>query len=168
MDGTKMSCELSIPYPPVRTDGKNLYFASLLTNDYAGTVSEMSAVTAYSFQHLVTYNQKISETVRCISIVEMRHFEMIGRLITQFGGNPRVAVQSGCKCAFWSAQYVSYESNPKLYLKDNITNEKAAIASYYNRINQISDRTAQELLKRIILDEENHIRLFNELIEEFY
>ncbi len=162
------SCELPIPYPPLKTNGKNLYYATLLTNDFAGAISEMSAVTAYSFQHLVTNIHKISETIKCISLIEMRHLEIIGKLISNYGGNPRLAVQAGYKSTYWNAQYISYETNPKHYLKENIVNEKVAIASYNNRISQISDRSVQELLERIILDEENHIRLFTDLLEEFY
>ncbi len=168
MNENLRSCELPIPYPMLKTDGKNLYYASLLTNDYAGAVSEMSAVSAYIFQRLLTHNQKISETLRCISLVEMRHLGFIGKLISDYGGNPRFAVQSGSRSTYWNAQYINYETNPKCYLKENISNEKLAIASYNNRINQISDRPVQELLKRIILDEENHIRLFTDLLEEFY
>jgi len=56
-------CELEIPYPPLQTDGKDLYYASLLTNDYAGVVSEMSAVTGYMFQQFVTSNKKIVDTI---------------------------------------------------------------------------------------------------------
>lgn len=162
------SCELDIPYPPLQTDGKNLYYASLLTNDYAGVVSEMSAVTGYMFQHLVTANKKISGTIKCISRVEMRHLGFIGELINLFGGNPRIAVQSGCKSTYWNAQYISYETNPKCFLKENIANEKAAIANYNIRTNQISDSSVQSILERIIQDEENHIRLFSALLEEFY
>ena len=161
-------CELAIPYPPLQIDGKNLYYASLLTNDYAGVVSEMSAVTGYVFQHLITANQKISDTIRCISHVEMRHLGFIGELINLLGGKPRFAVQLGCKSAFWNAQYISYETNPKYFLKENIANEKAAIENYYIRITQINDQSVQSVLSRIILDEENHIRLFNALLEEFY
>jgi Mn-containing catalase len=160
-------CELNIPYPQAVTKGKNLYYASLLTNDYAGTVSEMSAVTKYVFQHMVTPNKKISDTVRCISIVEMKHLEIIGEIIHNFGGNPRFAVQYGCNAAFWSAQYVSYGTDPRSYLRENIAEERAAIASYGARINQINDIYVQKMLERIILDEENHIRIFTDLLEEF-
>jgi len=163
-----MSCELTIPYPTVQTNGKNLYYASLLTNDYAGIVSEMSAVSVYIFQNIVTTNQRIADTLKCISLVEMRHFGYIGKLIEAFGGNPRLAVQSGCKCIFWNSQYLSYETNSKCYLKENIACEKAAIANYKTRITQISDKNVQVLLERIIMDEENHIRLFEALLEEFY
>lgn len=162
------NCELPVPYPSVQTAGKNLYYASLLTNDYAGVVSEMSAVTGYMYQHFITSNAKIAHMLKCISIVEMRHLSFIGELITAFGGNPRIAVQSGCKSTYWNAQYISYETNPKCYLKENIANERAAIANYNIRMNQISDSFAKALLERIILDEENHIRLFSALLDEFY
>lgn len=161
-------CELNIPYPQVLTGGKNLFYASLLTNDYAGTVSEMSAVTQYIFQHIVTANRKIADTVKCISLVEMRHLEIISEIIHDFGGNPRFAVQYGCNAAFWSAQYIGYDTDPRSYLKENIANENAAIASYNTRISQINDIYVQKILERIILDEQNHIRLFSSLLQEFY
>ena len=163
-----ISCELQLPYPPVRTDGNNLYYASLLTNDYAGVVSEMSASLVYMFQYFVTSNEKISDTLKRIAQVEMRHLALIGELIDAYGGNPRYAVQSGSKCNFWNAQYIGYETNPKLFIKENIVNEKAAISNYNIRMNQISDRHVHELLERIILDEENHVKVFSTLLEEFY
>lgn len=168
MNEHMFNCELPVPYPSVQTEGKNLYYASLLTNDYAGVVSEMSAVTGYMYQHFITSNAKIADTLKCISVVEMRHLGFIGELITAFGGNPRIAVQSGCKSTYWNAQYISYETNPKCYLKENIANERVAIANYNIRMNQICDRFVQALLERIILDEENHIKLFSALLDEFY
>lgn len=168
MNERMLNCELPVPYPPVKTEGKNLYYASLLTNDYAGVVSEMSAVSGYMFQQFITSNAKIADTMKCISIVEMRHLGIIGELITAFGGNPRIAVQSGCKSTYWNAQYISYETNPKCYLKENIGNEKVSISNYTIRISQINDRFVQALLERVILDEENHIRLFSDLLDEFY
>lgn len=161
------SCDLGIPYPPVKTEGKNLFYASLLTNDYAGIVSEMSAVSVYTYQHFVTVNRKIADTLKCIAIVEMRHMEFLGQLISSLGGNPRIAVQSGCNCSYWNAQYISYETNPKCYLKDNISGEKTAISNYRAHIKQINDKYVRTLLERIILDEEHHIKLFCAMLEEF-
>ena len=40
--------------------------------------------------------------------------------------------------------------------------------NYSIRLNQISDKFVQAVLERIILDEENHIRLFTALLEEFF
>ncbi|MBP8641167.1 MAG: hypothetical protein KBI01_09790 [Oscillospiraceae bacterium] len=168
MNEQMYGCELDVPYPPVQVSGKNLYYASLLTNDYAGVVSEMSAVMGYVFQSLVSNNQIISATINCISIVEMRHLRYIGELIELLGGKPRFAVQSGCKSSFWEGQFISYEANPKYYLKENIANEKTAIANYSLRIKQINDNFVQSILNRIIMDEENHIRIFNALLDAFY
>lgn len=158
-------CELSIPYPPIRVSGKNQYFAALLTNDYAGIVSELSAVTTYSFQRFISKSEGLEETLRCISIVEMRHLAILGRLIALLGGNPRFAVQSGSNCIFWNAQNICYESKPRLYLRQNIITEQVAIDSYRLRLRQINDPHIRAIIQRIILDEERHIELFSTLLE---
>lgn len=160
------NCRLDIPYPEVRTEGKNASYAALLSNDFAGQVSEMSAVSQYIYQHLVTPDEKISETVECISIVEMRHFEMIGKLIYQLGGNPLIASQNNCTVRFWTAQYINYCADARCYLKINIENEEKAIANYLKRIKQINDTYIRAVLERIILDEEYHIKIFSQLLNE--
>ena len=166
MNERSISQHLSIPYPPIKIESKNMYYASLLTSDFAGTISEMSAVSLYTYQQIITSNKKFSAVIREISRTEMHHMEILGELICLLGGNPRIAVQSGCNSIFWSAQYISYETNPNVFLKENVTAEMSAIANYKSRINQISDPFIQKILNRIILDEENHIKLFNGLIKE--
>ena len=38
---------LELNYPPIRVREKNLSYANLLSNDYCGSVSELSAITQY-------------------------------------------------------------------------------------------------------------------------
>lgn len=38
---------MDLPYPPVQVEGKNQVYANLLSIDYCGAVSEMSAITQY-------------------------------------------------------------------------------------------------------------------------
>nr|MBQ8253435.1 rubrerythrin family protein [Lachnospiraceae bacterium] len=38
---------MALPYPETRVQEKNTAYADLLSNDYAGSVSEMSAITQY-------------------------------------------------------------------------------------------------------------------------
>lgn len=158
-------CELSTPYPPIRVSGKNQYFGALLTNDYSGIVSELSAVATYSFQQLISKNKALEETLRCISIVEMRHLTILGRLIALLGGIPRFAVQCGGKGIFWNTQNICYESKPKLFLRQNIAMEQASIDSYRLRLRQINDPHICVIIQRIILDEERHLALFSALLE---
>lgn len=38
---------MALPYPPIAVQEKNLGYANLLSIDYCGSVSEMSAITQY-------------------------------------------------------------------------------------------------------------------------
>ena len=70
-----MKVKLDIPYPEVMVEQKNPYYADLLSQDYAGGVSETTAALAYSYQHFNTFksNEGYSEIIKEISIVEMKH-----------------------------------------------------------------------------------------------
>ena len=48
-----MKVKLDIPYPEVMVEEKNSYYADLLSQDYAGMVSESTAAFLYSYQHLI-------------------------------------------------------------------------------------------------------------------
>lgn len=160
------SCLLDIPYPEISVCGKNPHYAALLSEDYAGQTSELSAVTTYLFQHFICTNEVISDSLQCIASVEMKHMGFLGELIAQFGGCPRIGVQTSCNIRFWSGQYLNYETDPKSFIKRNIAGERAAIMNYRKRIDQICDRYVQAVLERIILDEEHHIKIFKELLED--
>lgn len=159
-------CQLDIPYPEVMVEGRNSSYAAMLSYDLAGQVSELSAVTQYVYQHMITSNESVSEAVRCISMVEMHHYEMIGRLIYELGGNPKLAVNNGCGNYFWNAQYVDYTPYPRRFLKINIEAEQKAIDNYRKNIEQINDKYVRAILDRIIMDEKHHIDIFNGLLEE--
>lgn len=157
---------LDVPYPPAKAAGYNIFYASLLTNDFAGPVSELSAVTDYTFQSLVSPDQQAAALVAGIAKIEMHHLQLIGQLIVSLGGYPRYAVQSGCGTSFWNGQLIGYAPNPRDFLHENIANEKAAILNYTHRIGQIEDEGVRAVLRRIILDEEHHIDLYGQLLAE--
>ena len=160
----KMDCRLDVAYPPVAVERKNMGYARLLSSDFAGMVSEMTAVTQYFYQHLVLSCScpELAETLSCISKVEMHHLEMIGELITAFGGTPVY----NCRGRWWSGAYPSTAVDKDRILRENIAAEKSAIANYRMRIQQIDDAGARKVLERIILDEENHIKLFECYLEK--
>lgn len=157
---------LNVPYPPVEVEGRNTYYASLLTEDYAGQVSELTAITSYIFQHLICCDSGISQAVRAIAMVEMRHLDMVGQLIHLFGGCPRTGADRSGRMFWWSGQFTRQETDPGCFLKANILMETATIREYRQRIAQIHDEPARDVLRRIILDEEHHIHIFNCLLDE--
>ncbi len=159
------NCVLNTPYPPIKTSCRNLHYAALLSEVFAGQLSEVTAVNQYLFQHFVSCDQQVGDTMKCVAKVEMHHMDILGELITQLGGCPKLAAQSGCNNRFWNGQFLCYDTNPVCFLKNNIAAEKAAIAAYTSLIDRICDDDIRQILERIIKDEEHHIKIFTELLE---
>ena len=159
-----IDCEqykLNLPYPEV-TDEPDPYAVALLHEDYAGMIGEMTAANQYMYQSLLM-NEKdrsFAHALECIAITEMRHKKLLGKAIVRLGGTPRFANYN----TFWSASFVNYAEDRQMMLISNISLEDAAICNYRFHIEMISNASVQQLLERIILDEELHIRLFNEML----
>ena len=60
----------------------------------------------------------------------------------------------------------SYNRTPQAILLDSLHLEEAAIETYRRQITLISDECVSLVLKRIILDEEIHARLFERCLQE--
>lgn len=164
-----MKVELDIPYPEVKVEQKNTYYADVLSSDYAGKDSETTAVMTYSYQHFDKFNENelFAKTIEQISLVEMRHLEMLGKTIKLLGKDP---VYSTCEstrgdCISWTSTYVNYETDLKEILKDNIKAEETAIKNYEHHKLIIDDNYIKTMLSRIILDEKRHIEIFKMLCD---
>ena len=165
-----MKVKLDIPYPEVRVEEENSYYADLLSQDYAGGVSETTASLLYSYQHFNTFkdNKEFSEIIEEISITEMTHLELLGKTIKLLGKEPIYKTCNAIteECVMWSATNVNYDDNIKDMLRTNIRGEKAAIKNYSEHKRLIKDKYIKELLSRIILDEKRHIEIFEMLLEK--
>ena len=49
-----MEFKSDLPYPKIRVERQNINYATKLLNDYAGYVSELSAIHLYSYQSFVS------------------------------------------------------------------------------------------------------------------
>lgn len=165
-----MKVKLDIPYPEIRVEEKNAYYADLLSQDYAGEVSETTASLLYSYQHFDMFkdNKNFSDIVEEISIVEMKHLEMLGKTIKLLGKSPvyKTCESSRGDCVMWSSSNVDYDSNLKDMLKTDVKSEKMAIKIYEHHKELIDDKYIKEMLARIILDEKRHLEIFETLLEE--
>ena len=165
-----MKVKLDIPYPEVKVEEKNPYYADILSEDYAGRVSESTASFLYSYQHFNTFNtnEKFSEILEQISIVEMKHLEMLGKTIKLLGKEPvyKTCEASRGDCIMWTANYVDYSTSLKDMLKVDIYSEKTAIKTYEHHKRIINDKYIKQMLDRIILDEKRHLEIFQTLYDE--
>lgn len=159
--------EVSEPYPPIRVECPNPEYARLLLDDYAGMVSEMTAINQYLFHHndMPKEFAEVAELLEGVSIVEMRHMEMLAELIRLLGQPPIYMDGQG---RFWDASYVLYMTgNPCEQLRVDIESERAAIETYRQHIAMIDDRYIKAVLARIVKDEQLHLRLFSRAYQRY-
>lgn len=165
-----MKVKLDLPYPEVKVEEKNPYYADLLSEDYAGRVSESSATFLYSYQHFNTFdsNVEFSKTIEEISVVEMKHLEMLGKTIKLLGKEPiyKTCEASRGDCIMWTASNIDYSSGLKDMLEIDIKAETEAIKTYENHKKIINDKHIKNMLERIILDEKRHLEIFRLLYDE--
>ena len=165
-----MEYYVNIPYPPIEVKEKNPIYANLILLNYAGSVSELSAVTQYVYHEIAFSDNKypdISETIKGISIVEMHHLQILGELIVKLGKDPGYWIYKHKKTNLWTPEFLSFNTDLKKALTIDIIDEKEAIAQYKRTAKQIDDTHIVDIIDRIILDEEYHIKLFTELYYKY-
>lgn len=166
--GTPPRVTADAPYPPLEVEGPNRQIARMLSFSLASDKSEMTSITQYMYQSwaLSPSHAEWARTMERIAEVEMRHFQILGRLILQLGGDPRYAAPRRNRLVFWNGSMPSYNRTPQAILLDSLHLEEAAIETYRRQITLISDECVSLVLKRIILDEEIHARLFERCLQE--
>lgn len=165
-----MECKSNNPYPEVKVKCKNIEYAKILLEDYAGVISEDSAIHQYIYQHFDKFNvdEEFSETLKQIAMVEMKHLELLGKTIKLLGLDPKFKfIDKYCNSfTYWSSSFVDYTINIVDMLIDDIEIERKAIENYKYHISIIDDPYIKRTLNRIIEDEEIHIKCFNVLLEK--
>lgn len=156
---TRSSVELELP--------AELFFSEndiyLLTEAYAGKESEMTALSQYFYQYILSteYNKEIAKVLEEISIVEMVHMEILGKAIARMGGNP-IYASSG---RFWNGSFVNYTKSLREMMYINIKGEKVAIDFYKKIIASLENISLIPAIEEIIKDEETHIVAFTTILE---
>lgn len=164
-----MKVRLDIPYPEVKVEEKNPYYADLLSEDYAGRTSETTATLLYSYQHFSAFdsNEEFSKIIKEIAIVEMKHLGMLGETIKLLGREPiyKTCEASRGDCVMWTASNIDYSTRLKEMLELDIREETNAIRIYESHKRLIKDKYIKNMLDRIILDEKRHLEIFKSLYE---
>ena len=162
-----MKYQVDVPYPKISNLKKNPQIARMIMHSYASNVSEDTAVHQYMYQSVLLREAapEVSEILKQIGIVEMKHLEILARLIQALGVYPIYLDPVVDQHEFWSGKYVSYETELRPMLEEDLEAERKAIEQYNTLIHVISDETVQMVLKRIVLDERMHLEIFTKLLE---
>lgn len=158
-----------LPYPPIRVRGKNQRYADLLSIDYCGGVSEMSAITQYinNENRLSGGKCSMAKTLLGIAMAEMMHLQKLGELIVLLGGNVDFTAKTcNGRKKMWTPAYLTIPDQTAKMLMADMEAEKAAIEQYEAHICMIDDECVNAVLARIIQDEKYHIMLLEALMKE--
>ena len=136
-----------LPYPPIQVREKNPSYANLLSIDYCGSVSELSAITQYinNENRLSCEKCPMARTLLGIAMAEMMHLQKLGELIVL-------------------PEYLDIPEQVKGMLVADIEAERAAINQYEVHMKMIKDDCVNAVLARIIEDEQYHIMLLRSLM----
>ena len=142
---------VDLPYPPVRVKERNPVYANLLSVDYCGSVSELSAITQYinNENRMSCEHCPLAKTILGIAVAEMMHLQKLGELIHLLGGKMRL----------WTPEYLTLPEQIGKMIAADIEAEQAAIHQYHMHMKMIRDPEVNAVLARIIKDEEYHIML---------
>lgn len=160
---------VDLPYPPIRVSGKNPSYADLLSVDYCGSVSEMSAITQYinNENRLASQKCPMAQALLGMAISEMIHLQKLGELIVLLGGDIGFSARGrNGRSALWSPSCLNIPSECRRMLEADMESEKAAINQYELHISWIEDEYVNAVLRRIIQDEEYHIMMLKALQKE--
>ncbi len=160
---------VDLPYPEIKVQRRNREYADLLSVDYCGFVSELSAITQYinNENRIAGERCSMARTLLGIAMAEMMHLQKLGELIVLLGGDIDFSAKTCNGCLkMWTPEYLSIPENVDKMLAADIEAEKEAIRQYEMHINMINDDCVNAVLRRIILDEEYHIFLLDVLKNE--
>ncbi|MDE7298381.1 MAG: rubrerythrin family protein [Lachnospiraceae bacterium] len=159
---------VDLPYPPIKVQGTNPAHASLLSIDYCGAVSEMSAIAQYinNENRLASVKCPVAKTLLGIAMAEMMHLQKLGELIVLLGGTLDFTApyRSGNR-KLWTPEYLTIPEQARQMLQADMDAERAAIDQYRMHINRIADNCVNAVLERIIEDEEYHIMVLRLLMK---
>ena len=160
---------MELPYPPVQVRERNEAYAALISVDYCGAVSEMSAITQYinNENRLSCEKCPLAKTLLGIAMAEMIHLQKLGQLIFLLGGDVSfVAVQQSGRQKMWTPSCLDIPDKLENMLRADIEAETAAINQYRAHMRMIKDECINAVLDRIIMDEEYHIMILQALLNE--
>ena len=156
---------LLIPSPDFDYPEAQLFhWAELLFVAYAAPLSELTAITQYSYQQVVWDNLQAKEILFRISLDEMEHLNTLAQILKNLGFEPRYWVLEQ-QPLYWDAVLVNYSVDPLEMLEANIHSEYHAVESYRQLIEEVSEPFIKRRIAHILNEELGHIKQFESLLK---
>lgn len=168
--GANMNYKTPQPYPNIPPQPSFPAAIRQLLPLYAGELGELTAVTQYFYNHLIASEliaPEIADAFQQASLTEMRHLDVLGRLILAYGGDPKLVsyAPSGRQLEFWSSRYLVYPKTLGDMLKYAAIGEEKAIYQYEQTKQRLNLPLVTQVIDRILLDERAHLDEWDRLLQ---
>lgn len=158
-----------LPYPDLDGVKENCAQIRVIAPAYADERSELTAVLLYVYQHVIFEKLGFEEYAKIlleIAITEMKHLELLASAILRLGALPIYTALPPCPVNFYSSRVVARDATPESMILTDIAAERTAIAAYEGMLEKLCEGEVAALIRRIILDEEAHLRAFKRIYRE--
>lgn len=144
---------------------EKVQWARLLYRANSAPLSELTAITQYSYQQVVWDNLEGKRVLLRISLDEVDHLNTIAQILKNLGFEPRYWVMDGQQ-AYWDTGLINYSTNPVEILEADIHSEYHAVTAYRELINSVPNPFIQQRITHILHEEERHITEFERLLKK--
>jgi len=165
-----MKYTVDLPYPSIDCLDMNIEYGQMILSNLGGLHSEMNAVSLYFYNHIILEDSwpELSQAMKAISIVEMHHLKIFSKMCYKLGADPRLWDCQNNYLDYWSPGYNVYPRQIHTLLENALMQEHNTITTYQYQISCIEDPIIQDMLKRIIKDEELHVQIFNHFLQLYF
>lgn len=155
-----------IPFPSMSGIVADRRVADIISPAYAAPGSELVAILQYVY-HMQYFEAEgmndVAHTYHRIFVAEMMHLDILGKMLIKLGVDPVYVCRPPLRQNFFTSSWVSYSKAPKQMLLDDINGEMRAIADYRLMITRLGGNTVGEMISRIVMDEEMHLKALKEI-----
>lgn len=165
-----MKYKLDIPYPSIDNLETNIEYSQLILSNLGGLHSKMNTVSLYFYNHIILEEQwpELSEAMIQLCLVEMKHLNIFAKICYKLGADPRLWDCHQDLLEYWSPSFNVYPRQINTLLENAIIQEQNTITNYQYQMSCIDEPIIQNMLKRIILDEQLHVEIFNTFLQQYY
>lgn len=164
--------KINAPFPEIKIDGTNKYYARILLKNYAGKGFELSMALNYIYQKIIfkfSYGE-LSDVLDDFIEDKLHHIELFGELILKLDVDPKFRDYIFGRAEYFrtTPDFVGYEQDIQTILKKNIEREKNAMNTYLRQADMISDSNIGAVLRRIAQNNEHHAKVFKEILIQYF
>lgn len=163
----KMKGPLSIdlPYPSLVGIEKDIKSAVIIAPAYASMHGELNAILQYLYHYFNfkgLFDGETADVIMGICVSEMHHLKILGELLYKLGTDPIYTKMPPYGYNYYTSVGVSYSKTPIKMLLDDVSSEILAVKQYEKMADDLKNERVAAIIKRIMLDEELHIKILKE------